>query len=235
MDDQAMKKMMFFWVLILSLMSVSGQRRIDMTTRVLKPKAKDTFISPGLYYGEYAIINRGPDTVRYTDGFVLKIVFGNVIYPYITGKFGRDLPAGDSIVVKNNLPTRFDATNYRTEMCAELTKMTWANKSDTIRKESTAAQANNRTCVPMVHISYLGLEERSENGALYPNPCTDAFHYSAIPGDRLFLYNVQGCLIAPLHQTDGLVKIPRIPAGVYIVIVEKGNKSAREIYRIQTL
>lgn len=230
-----MKKIIFFLSLISSLITVSGQRRIDMTTRVLKPKAKDTFISPGLYYGEYAIINRGPDTVRTTDGFVLKIVFGNVIYPYITGKFGRDLPAGDSIVVKNNLPTRFDATNYRTEMCAEITKMTWANRNDTIRKESTAAQANNRTCVPMVHISYLGLNERAENGPLYPNPCTDAFHYSALPGDRFFLYTIEGSLITSLNVSDGLVKIPRIPAGVYIVVVEKGNHSAREIYRIQTL
>jgi hypothetical protein len=215
--DKDMSKLVLILIAFLTYpLQLICQRKVDITTRILKPKAKDTFISPGLYFGEYSIINLGPDSLLASDGFTLEIVFGNVIYPYISGKFRNVVHSGDSVVVKNNLPTRFDATNFRTEMCAEVLKISSANKLDSVVTESSEKQKNNRACVPMVHISYLSTSQIKKELMLYPNPTEDKLQGELIqPGHIIEVYSLQGNLMLSTTLRNQEFSIRALPPTSY--------------------
>lgn len=226
------------YISLISLFFFAGtvfcQRNIDFTTRVLEPKARDTFVSPGQYYGKYSIINLGPDTVRYNDGYTLMIVFGNVIFPPVYGNFGRAVPPGDSVIVKSSLPTRFDATNYRTEICSEIYKIFWVNKKDSIVAESFEKRKNNRTCIPMVHISYLNTAKIPTDKMLYPNPTKDNLYGKMIqPGYSITIYNSQGKRVhsATMHNQE--LSLQKLPAGGYWVqiVSPAGEKYTEWIWK----
>ena len=225
---------MKYIIILLSLTFISGQvfcqRNIDFTTRVLEPKARDTFVSPGQYYGKYSIINLGPDSVRYNDGYTLAIIFGNVVFPPVSGNFGRSVAPGDSIIVKSSLPTRFDATNYRTEICSEIYKIYWVNKKDSIVAESFEKRKNNRTCVPMVHISYLSTSQMATEGAVYPNPATDVIRGKLIqPGNSASIYNLQGKMIKKgLLETQEL-SLKELPSATYLLHISTKEGSSSTI------
>jgi hypothetical protein len=210
--------------------SIFGQRKIDFTIRVLEPKAYDTLVSPRDYSGKYAVINLGPDTIRYNDGYTLKIAFGNMVFPPLTGNFGRAVPPGDSIIAKNNLPCRFDATNYRTEICAEIYRIFWVNKKDSIIKETSEMKKNNETCIPMVHISYLSTSQMATVGSVYPNPATDIIRGKLIqPGNITTIYNLQGKMIKNgLLETQEL-SLKELPPATYLLHISTKEGSSSTI------
>ena len=211
-----MKNITTFLLITLCVGTAFGQRQIDLTTRVLEPKAYDTLVSPADYSGKYAVINLGPDTIRYNDGYTLKIAFGNMVFPPLSGNFGRDVPPGDSIIAKNNLPCRFDATNYRTEICAEIYRIYWVNKKDSIIKETSEMRKNNETCIPMVHISYLNTASPKNTMRFYPNPATDKLMGDYIQtGNTVCLYDMQGKKICSSRLQTDAFDLQAIATGMY--------------------
>jgi hypothetical protein len=211
-----------FYIFILALFVspniVKSQRNIDFAIRILSPKPNDTFKSPGQYYGSYAILNLGPDTIRYNDGYTVKVVFGNMVYPPITGNFGKNILPGDSILISNSLPTRFDATNYNTDMCAEIYRLYWVNKLDSIISESVSKKKNNIFCIPMAHISYLATNHQNQYIGVYPNPSNNTLIF--LTNDKIQeveIFNNQGVFVKKQSFTGASMQINDLPSGTYFV------------------
>ncbi len=197
-------------------------RLIDLTTRLLHPKAGDTIQSPGRLNCTMSIINLGPDDLKEYD----------IIQPwweikatsswYAPIQVGRVVKPGDSIIVNQDFILReYDDTliTDKWQICSYFKNLYSSIKMDTIRKPYNIMYNNDKSCI---NTFYIGI----------PKPLSINYNSTDISSIKIFPNPSNGSL--KLENTLLEIKDIKIYDSMGKSIDFKWNKNGNEIELIKS-